>query len=163
MICKMVDNPYEAEDLTIEAFGKAFSNLANFSKNYAFSTWLYSIAANNCIDYLRKKKLKYVFFDDEFETDNGKRQPYVNIPDNVISPEEKLCKKEGELLVRHYVELLKPVYRELIDLRYFQELSYEQMAEVLDLPLGTVKNRLFKAKNKLQKIIKEHQFKEKIL
>lgn len=162
MIYKMVHNPYEAEDLTIEAFGKAFKNLSNYTKNYAFSTWLYSIAANNCIDYLRKKRLDLVLIDDTIETENGTKQPYFNIPDDVLTPEEKLCKKEGEMLLKQYINLLKPSYRELIEMRYFQELSYEEMAEQLQIPLGTVKNKLFKAKNKLQTIIREHQFKETI-
>lgn len=162
MIYKMVHNPYEAEDLTIEAFGKAFKNLSNYTKNYAFSTWLYSIAANNCIDYLRKKRLDLVLIDDTIETENGTKQPYLNIPDDVLTPEEKLCKKEGEMLLKQYINLLKPSYRELIEMRYFQELSYEEMAEQLQIPLGTVKNKLFKAKNKLQTIIREHQFKETI-
>ncbi len=163
MIYKMVNNPYEAEDLTIEAFGKAFRNLSNYTKNYAFSTWLYSIAANNCIDYLRKKRLDLVLMDNTVETENGTQQPYLNIPDDVMTPEEKLCKKEGELLLKQYISLLKPSYRELIEMRYFQELSYEEMAEQLHIPLGTVKNRLFKAKNKLQMIIQSQQFKETIL
>ena len=161
MIFKMVNNPYEAEDLTIEAFGKAFRNLSDFSKNYAFSTWLYTIAANNCIDYLRRKRLKYVLMDETYETSDGIRQPYTNIPDGMLSPEEKLCKKEGELLLRQYIGMLKQEYRELVEMRYFQELSYEEMADRLQIPLGTVKSRLFKAKDKLQEIIQEQQIKEK--
>lgn len=161
MIFKMVNNPYEAEDLTIEAFGKAFRNLADFSKDYAFSTWLYSIAANNCIDYLRKKHLKFVFMDDTYEDEDHERQPFSNIPDGTLSPEEKLCRKEADLLLRKYVGMLKQEHRELIEMRYFQELSYEEMAAQLQIPLGTVKSRLFKAKDKLQEIIQEQQFKEK--
>ena len=160
MIFKMVNNPYEAEDLTIEAFGKAFRNLSDFNKDYAFSTWLYSIAANNCIDYLRKKHLNYIFMDSNGEEDNQERQPFYNIPDGTLSPEEKLCKKEADLLLRKYVSMLKQEHRELIEMRYFQELSYEEMAEKLQIPLGTVKSRLFKAKDKLQAIIQEQQFKE---
>ena len=163
MIFKMVNNPYEAEDLTIEAFGKAFRNLSEFSKNYAFSTWLYTIAANNCIDYLRRKRLKYVLMDETYETSDGIRQPYTNIPDGMLSPEEKLCKKEGEMLLRQYVGMLKQEYRELVEMRYFQELSYEEMSERLQIPLGTVKSRLFKAKDKLQEILQEQQRKEKTL
>ena len=101
--------------------------------------------------------------DNTVETENGTQQPYLNIPDDVMTPEEKLCKKEGELLLKQYISLLKPSYRELIEMRYFQELSYEEMAEQLHIPLGTVKNRLFKAKNKLQMIIQSQQFKETIL
>ena len=156
MIFKMVNNPFEA-------FGKAFRNLSEFSKNYAFSTWLYTIAANNCIDYLRRKRLKYVLMDETYETSDGIRQPYTNIPDGMLSPEEKLCKKEGELLLRQYVGMLKQEYRELVEMRYFQELSYEEMSERLQIPLGTVKSRLFKAKDKLQEIIQEKQRKEKII
>ena len=163
MIYKMVNNPYEAEDLTIESFGKAFRNLSNYTKNYAFSTWLFSIAANNCIDYLRKKRLNLVLLDDTVETENGTQHPYLNIPDDVLSPEEKLCKKEGEMLLRQYISLLKPSYRELIEMRYFQDLSYEEMSKQLQIPLGTVKNKLFKAKSKLQTIIRQHQFQETML
>ena len=163
MIYKMVNNPYEAEDLTIEAFGKAFRNLSTYTKNYAFSTWLFNIAANNCIDYLRKKRLDLVLIDDTIETEDGNQHPYLNIPDDVMTPEEKLCKKEGEMLLKQYISLLEPSYRELIEMRYFQELSYEEISDQLQIPLGTVKNKLFKAKNKLQAIIREHQFQETIL
>lgn len=163
MIFKMVNNPYEAEDLTIEAFGKAFRNLSDFRKDYAFSTWLFSIAANNCIDYLRRKRLRYVLMDDTYESEDGSFRPYASIPDGMLSPEEKLCKKEGELLLHQYVGMLKQEYRELIEMRYFQELSYEEMAERSGIPLGTVKSRLFKAKDKLQELIQKQQRTEKVI
>ena len=163
MIFKMVNNPYEAEDLTIEAFGKAFRNLSDFREDYAFSTWLFSIAANNCIDYLRRKRLRYVLMDETYESEDGTFHPYASIPDGMLSPEEKLCKKEGELLLRQYVGMLKPDYRELIEMRYFQELSYEEMAERTGIPLGTVKSRLFKAKDKLQELIQKQQRTEKVI
>jgi RNA polymerase sigma-70 factor (ECF subfamily) len=159
MLLKMTNNPHDAEDLTIEAFGKAFKKLHQYTPDYAFSTWLFKIASNNCIDFIRKKK-KYTFsidqgIDDEMGTELANR-----IPAEDLDPEQELVKKQKIKLMREVVEKLKPHYRTLIELRYFSEFSYEEIAEELNLPLGTVKAQLFRAREFLYQILKNS--KEKI-
>ena len=159
MLLKMTNNPHDAEDLTIEAFGKAFKKLHQYTPDYAFSTWLFKIASNNCIDFIRKKK-KYTFsidqnFDDEQGTELANK-----IPSQTLDPEEELVKKQKIKLMHEVVEKLKPHYRTLIELRYFKEFSYDEIAEELNLPLGTVKAQLFRAREFLYQILKNS--KEKI-
>jgi len=153
MLLKMTNNPHDAEDLTIEAFGKAFKKLHQYTPDYAFSTWLFKIASNNCIDFIRKKK-KYTFsidqnFDDEEGTEMASR-----IPSQTLDPEGEMVKKQKIKLMREVVDKLKPHYRTLIELRYFKEFSYDEIAQELNLPLGTVKAQLFRAREFLYQILK---------
>ena len=144
MLLKMVNNRDDAEDLTIEAFGKAFNRLEQYTPNYAFSTWLFKIASNNCIDFIRKKKKNVLSIDNKFESDERDSMT-IDLKSSMLDPEEKIIKKQKIRLMREVVEKLKPRYRELIELRYFKEYSYEEIAEQLDIPLGTVKAQLFRA------------------
>ena len=151
MLLKMVNNKSDAEDLTIEAFGKAFKNLHQYSPSYAFSTWLFKIASNNCIDFLRKKKGVHVPIENNQEgTEN--EQP-VRLKSGEPDPEEKLIRIQKAILLRRIVRRLKPRYRTLVELRYFREFSYEEIAKELNLPLGTVKAQLFRAREMLFKMI----------
>ncbi len=153
MLLKMVNNRDDAEDLTIEAFGKAFNRLGQYTPNYAFSTWLFKIASNNCIDFIRKKKKNVLSIDNKFESDEGDSMT-IDLKSHMLDPEEKIIKKQKIKLMRDVVEKLKPRYRELIELRYFKEYSYEEIAEQLDIPLGTVKAQLFRAREFLYNIMK---------
>ncbi len=156
MMLKMTNNPTDAEDLTIEAFGKAFKNLDQYSSDYAFSTWLFKIATNNCIDYLRKsRRMTYASITDADGNETG-NDPQ-NIPSTMLDPEEKIIEKQKIFLMRKVVEKLKPHYRKLIEMRYFKELSYEEIATEMDLPLGTVKAQLFRAREFLYQILKNSQ------
>lgn len=160
MLLKMTNNPHDAEDLTIEAFGKAFKKLHQYTPDYAFSTWLFKIASNNCIDFIRKKK-KYTFsMDQNFDEDETGTELANKIPSNTLDPEEELVKKQKIKLMHEVVEKLKPHYRTLIELRYFKEFSYDEIAQELNLPLGTVKAQLFRAREFLYQILKNS--KEKI-
>jgi RNA polymerase sigma factor (sigma-70 family) len=153
MMLKMTNNPVDAEDLTIEAFGKAFKNLHQYTPDYAFSTWLFKIAANNCIDFIRKhKRINYVTTYDNEGNESGNYP--ANIPSTTLDPEEKVIEKQKIKLMREVVEKLKPHYKLLIELRYFKELSYEEIATQLDLPVGTVKAQLFRAREFLYHILK---------
>jgi RNA polymerase sigma-70 factor (ECF subfamily) len=153
MLLKMTNNPIDADDLTIEAFGKAFKKLEQYTPDYAFSTWLFKIASNNCIDFMRKKK-KYTFsMNSSPEGEEGQELANI-IPSDTPDPEEKVMKKEKMGLMREVVEKLKPHYRQLIELRYFKEYSYEEIAKELDLPLGTVKAQLFRAREFISNIMK---------
>ena len=158
LLLKMVNNKSDAEDLTIEAFGKAFKNLHQYTPNYAFSTWLFKIATNNCIDFIRKRKANLVSIDQPQDVNNPVPMP-TTIQSNTLDPEETLIKEQNILLVQSLVARLKPRYRTLIELRYFKEYSYEEIAEELDLPLGTVKAQLFRARELLYNILKNSQHK----
>ncbi len=154
MLLKMVNNKSDAEDLTIEAFGKAFKNIHQYSPNYAFSTWLFKIASNNCIDYLRKKRNNIVSLDGTHLSEDKENDKPLHIMDDTPDPEEGLIKQQKAVLMRTVVKKLKPRYRTLIELRYFKEFSYEEIAIELDLPLGTVKAQLFRARELLFNTLK---------
>ena len=151
MLLKMVNNRSDAEDLTIEAFGKAFKNLQQYSPNYAFSTWLFKIATNNCIDFLRKRRGVYVSIENNLE--NGDPDSPVKLSSGDPNPEEKMIRIQKAILMRKIVHRLKPRYRILVELRYFREFSYEEIAKELNLPIGTVKAQLFRAREMLFKMI----------
>jgi RNA polymerase sigma factor (sigma-70 family) len=151
MLLKMVNNASDAEDLTIEAFGKAFKNIDQYAPNYAFSTWLFKIATNNCIDFIRKKKANTVSLD---QNDDDEDKAPTDIMAPVLDPEESLIKEQKLKLMRSIVSRLKPRYRKLIELRYFKEYSYEEISEELELPIGTVKAQLFRARELLFNILK---------
>ena len=158
MLLKMVNNRDDADDLTIEAFGKAFKNIRQYTPDYAFSTWLFKIATNNCIDFIRKKRKQTFSIDKGIETDDG-GELNVDIRSSQPDPEENMMKKQKVLMMRDVVERLKPRYRKLVELRYFQERSYEEIAEELSLPLGTVKAQLFRAREFLYQIMKNSEHK----
>ena len=158
MLLKMINNKTDAEDLTIEAFGKAFKNLSQYSPNYAFSTWLFKIASNNCIDFLRKKRSNHISIDGNF-TDDKEPGPQIHLKDDKPDPEENLIRSQKALLMRNIVQKLKPRYRTLIELRYFKEYSYEEISEELGLPLGTVKAQLFRARELLYNTLKNSEVK----
>jgi RNA polymerase sigma-70 factor (ECF subfamily) len=158
MLLKMVNNKNDAEDLTLEAFGKAFKNLHQYSPNYAFSTWLFKIATNNCIDFLRKRR--GVFVSIENNQENGDNDPPIKLRSTEPNPEEKLIRIQKAFLMRKIVHRLKPRYRILVELRYFREFSYEEIAKELNLPLGTVKAQLFRAREMLFKMIESTEIDE---
>jgi len=150
MLLKMVNNSYDAEDLTIEAFGKAFRNLDLYTPKFAFSTWLFKIASNNCVDFIRKKQLSPAPFDQIQENlDNAT----VNIQSDLPDPEESLINHQKIAALKDIIKQLKPRYRTLIELRYYKEYSYEEISSELNLPLGTVKAQLFRAKTLLYNIL----------
>lgn len=156
MLLKMVNNRDDAQDLTIETFGKAFQNLDKYKPDFAFSTWLFKIATNNCIDFIRKKKLNTFSIDKVKDDDN----PKFDIPSGGMDPEESFIKKQKATLMHDVVDKLSPRYKRLVILRYFDERSYEEIAEELDLPLGTVKAQLFRARDLLHNMMRRS--KEKI-
>jgi len=152
MLLKMINNKSDAEDLTIEAFGKAFKNLEQYTPNYAFSTWLFKIATNNCIDFIRKKKANMVSLDQS--NDDQENTFTAPLQADGLDPEEDMIKHQRKSLMREVVGKLKPRYRTLVELRYFKEYSYEEIANELDLPIGTVKAQLFRARELLFNILK---------
>ncbi|MFW6020179.1 MAG: RNA polymerase sigma factor [Bacteroidales bacterium] len=159
MMLKMTNNPTDAEDLTIEAFGKAFKKLDQYSPDYAFSTWLFRIASNNCIDFLRRKKKQNTSSLNDTQTDNNTEHA-DNLTSNQLGPDDELMKSQKIAVMRVVVEKLKPHYRQLVELRYFHEYSYEEICDEMDLPLGTVKAQLFRAREFLHNIME--QFRDNI-
>jgi RNA polymerase sigma factor (sigma-70 family) len=151
MILKMAHNKDDAEDLTIEAFGKAFKYIHNYEPEFAFSTWLFKIANNNAIDFLRKQHTKTISIDSQGR-DADEDNP-VQLQSDTPDPEEVLIGKQKTEFLKTIVNELKPRYSRLVQLRYFEEYSYEEIAETLNLPIGTVKAQLFRAKELLYHII----------
>jgi RNA polymerase sigma-70 factor (ECF subfamily) len=157
MLLKMVNNSDDADDLTIEAFGKAFKNIGQYTPNFAFSTWLFKIASNNCIDHIRKRRGGI-----HISIDNASGDPDdapIHIQDEEPDPEETLITQQKVKLLREVVNKLKLRYRKLVEMRYFDEKSYEEIAEELDLPIGTVKAQLFRARELLFNIMRHSQSK----
>jgi RNA polymerase sigma factor (sigma-70 family) len=154
VMLRMVNNPSDAEDLTIEAFGKAFHNLAKYVPSHAFSTWLFRIATNNCIDFMRRKSQSPRPFDhDEGEEDEME----ATVASDARGPDELMIDRETAASLIKIVKALKPRYRRLIELRYFEEYSYEEIASELSLPIGTVKARLFRAKVLIYNTVRSKQ------
>ena len=155
MLLKMVNNKDDAEDLTIEAFGKAFNSLKQYTPNYAFSTWLFKIASNNCIDFLRKKKKKIMSIDNSIENKDGD-EIAIELKSDARTPEQETIRDQKIEVMRSYVKKLKPRYETLVEMRYFKEMSYEEISTELGLPLGTVKAQLFRAREFLYKLMKHN-------
>lgn len=157
MMKRMVQNIDDAEDLTIEAFGKAFKMLENYTPKYAFSTWLFKIASNHCIDFLRKQNKHKILSIDE-TMDNEDNLPGDTIRAEVLDPEEEMIKAQKDNLLQDFIKKLHPDYQEILKLKYFYGLSYIEISEELDIPLGTVKARLFRSKELLLSTIKSDDF-----
>jgi RNA polymerase sigma factor (sigma-70 family) len=153
LVFRMVKNVQDAEDLTQEAFIKAFNSLASFNEEYAFSTWLYKIATNNCIDYFRKRKLQMYSLDKPIQYKDSELQH--EIPDPDFNAEKTILTSERNRLIREAIETLPKKYYIAIILRHTEEKSYEEIAAILKLPLGTVKARIFRAREMLNKALKE--------
>ena len=153
MILKMIRNVDDAEDLTIEAFAKAFKNLHKFKKDFTFSTWLFRIATNNTIDFIRKKRLDTMSLDTSFKDDNGDSVT-IDVADKNLNPQEETIKSQKIELVRMFVTKLPAKYQRLVKLRYFDELSYDEIAKELGAPLGTVKAQLHRARELMYDLVK---------
>ena len=153
MIFQMVRNREETEDLMQETFMKAFRALGTFNRNYAFSTWLYKIALNNCIDAIRRKKLKTTPLDRPIACKEGEIRQEIR--DDSCSPEKEFLFTERNRLVMECVNALPDIYRDVIILRHQEERSYEEIGDMLHLPVGTVKARIFRAREILKKKLRE--------
>ena len=147
MSLKMVRTSEDAEDLTQETFTKAFRALEKFDPKYAFSTWLFRIATNNCIDFVRRKRLQTMSIHG-VTNDEGEEQ-VMQIKDKGLIPDETYLKQQRKVYLNMAIEKLPERYKRLVDLRYFKEYSYEEVAQELDLPLGTVKAQLHRARELL--------------
>ena len=154
LLLRMTRNTTMASDLTIETFGKAFLQLHRYAPTSTFSAWLYSIGVHTYIDHLRRNKLDTVPLSDTEHTRDGEFIEY-QIPSNQPNPEEAMIRMQRDEMLKEIVEGLKEPYRQIIRLRYYEDLSYEEIAEKLKIPLGTVKVRLARAKDLLSAIVKK--------
>jgi RNA polymerase sigma-70 factor (ECF subfamily) len=149
----MIKDKEQVNDLVQEAFVKAFDNLNTYSTNYAFSTWLYRIATNHTIDYLRKKKLKTLSIDEPVKTRDGEMR--MQLEDESAGTDRNIIRKQRQNIVQNAIDELPPKYRKVIEMRHMEEKSYQEIADVLDLPLGTVKAHIFRARELLYKALKD--------
>ncbi|CAM2810697.1 RNA polymerase sigma-70 factor, ECF subfamily [Flavobacterium succinicans] len=147
---KRTENETDAEDITIETFSKAFDKISTYNSEFQFNTWLIAIAKNVHIDLLRKKKSN-LFVE---ITDEQDRQAY-NIADTTPSAEDELIIEQNLSQLLLFIKELKPHYQEVIQLRYFQELSYQEIANKIDEPISNVKIKLLRAKKLLAEIIQQ--------
>jgi RNA polymerase sigma factor (sigma-70 family) len=152
IINRIVRNDEVARDLVQETFMKAFSSLASYRSEYRFSTWLYKIAANSSIDHLRKKRIQALSLDRPMETEDG--SVGMDIPDYSYDPERELVKKQQRFSIEEAIESLPDKYREVIIYRHKDDKSYDEIADLLGIPVGTVKARIFRARELLKKKLK---------
>jgi RNA polymerase sigma-70 factor (ECF subfamily) len=149
VVLRIVRNREVAADLVQETFMKAFGSLQTYRSEYRFSTWLYKIAANASIDHLRKKRIKALSLDSRIETDDGAVD--FEIADDRPHPEEQLVRQEQRMSISEAIESLPEKYRRVIIARHQEEKSYEEIATELHIPVGTVKARIFRARELLKK------------
>lgn len=149
---KRTENETTAEDITIETFSKAFDKIATYNSEFQFNTWLISIAKNVHIDLIRKKRSS-LFIEITDEQD----QTAYNIADTTPSAEDVLITEQNLSQLLQFIKELKPHYQEVIQLRYFQEMSYQEIANKIDEPLSNVKIKLLRAKKLLSEIIQNRR------
>lgn len=153
LLYRMIREKDEVEDLAQEAFIKAFQSLASFNEEYAFSTWLFKIATNNCIDYIRKRKLQTFSIDKPIESKDGEFS--FEIPDSTYEPDRELIARQRSRLLEEAIKSLPPKYRTVILMRHSEEKDYAEIAKELRLPIGTVKAHIFRAREMLYKNLRK--------
>lgn len=144
---KRINNENDAEDITIQTFSKAFDKIATFNDEYKFKTWLITISKNIHIDLIRKEKKS-------ISTDND--DTIYKVLDESPSPEDKIITEQNLAKLLRDLKKLKPHYQEVINLRYFQELSYQEIANALNEPISNIKVKLLRAKKLLAEIIQKN-------
>lgn len=152
LLLRMTHNTTTATDLTVDTFSKAFCQLHRYAPTGTFSSWLYSIGVNTYIDHLRRRRLDTVSLGEVQRDADGEFVEY-QIPSSLPTPEEDLMRNERDEALKQVVAELRQPYRQIVELRYYEDLSYEQIAERLKIPIGTVKIRLLRAKSLMQTIV----------
>jgi RNA polymerase sigma-70 factor (ECF subfamily) len=153
LIYRLIRNKDEVEDLTQEAFVKAFQSLKYFNEQYAFSTWLYKIASNNTIDYIRKKKLETFSIDKPIASEDGDYR--FELPDLNNQPDGEMMMHQRAAMLNDAIAKLPEKYRKVIMMRHAEERDYAEIAKMLKLPIGTVKAHIFRAREMLYKSLRE--------
>lgn len=150
LIRKMIKDEDDVADLTQDTFIKAYNALPNFQNGYAFSSWLFKIASNTCIDFIRKNKFQFVYIDDN----NNDEDKIYEIKDSNFQPDLEFQKKERKTIIQDAINQLPEIYQKVIKMRHEEELEYQEIADKLELPLGTVKVNIFRARKQLLEILK---------
>ncbi len=145
---RRTENETDAEDITIETFSKAFDKLSTYKPDFQFNTWLIAIAKNVHIDMLRRRKASPIV-----DLNRDEDHPAYDVADTTLSAEDELIRQQNLSSLLQCIRQLKPHYQEVIQLRYFQELSYQEIADHLGEPLTNIKVKLLRAKNLLAAII----------
>lgn len=153
LIYRMVRNKEEVEDLTQEAFIKAFNSLGKFNEEFAFSTWLYKIATNSSIDYIRKKKLQTMSINKPISHEDSDYS--FEIPDSTYEPDKFIIQRQKLKIIAEAIDQLPPKYKQVIVLRHNEERDYSEIAKILKIPIGTVKAHIFRARELLYKYLRE--------
>lgn len=154
LIRKMIRNDDDIEDLVQDSFIKAFTAINSYQSDYAFSAWLYRIASNTCIDFLRRRRLQAFSIDKAHSNDDG--DYHFEIPDSSFMPDTNVLDSERKKILDAALATLSPKYKKIIKMRHEDELDYQEIADKLNLPLGTVKAHLFRARKLLYKYLKKH-------
>ena len=153
LILRIVRQKTPVEDLTQEVFVKAFASLKSFNEEYAFSTWLFKIATNSSIDFIRKKKLDTLSIDRPIETEESDYS--IQLPDTTFQPDRSLIQHQRAKLIEDAINSLPERYRRVIILRHNEERDYAEIAKMLKLPIGTVKAHIFRARELLNKYLRD--------
>ncbi|MFN3305913.1 MAG: RNA polymerase sigma factor [Candidatus Kapaibacteriota bacterium] len=161
LISKMIRNAEDVQDIVQETFIKAYNNLRFFKREFSFNSWLFKIASNLCIDHLRKQRIKTISIEQPFPNSN-EDEKHFDFPDRDADIDVKISIVERDKILHQAINLLPEHYRKIIQLRYFEELDYQEIAENLSLPLGTVKVRLFRARKALLEILKSLSYDYKL-
>ncbi|MBT8253307.1 MAG: sigma-70 family RNA polymerase sigma factor [Flavobacteriaceae bacterium] len=151
-LLKRTKNENDAEDITIQTFSRAFDKIDTYDERYKFKTWLITIAKNIHIDFLRRKKSSL-----SHETSEDEEGRVYGIIDESPTPEDKIITEQNLAKLLRDIKKLKPHYQEVINLRYFQELSYDEISKKIDEPMSNVKVKLLRAKKLLAEIIQDHE------
>lgn len=157
LISKMISNAEDVQDIVQETFIKAFNNLRFFKKEFSFHSWLFKIASNLCIDYLRRQRIQKISIEQSFPN-HSEDEKHFDYPDKDANIDEKIFVVERDKVLHQAIDMLPVHYKKIITLRYFEELDYQEIAKVLSLPLGTVKVHLFRARKTLLEILKTLSF-----
>ncbi len=161
VILKIVRNVDDAEDITVETFVKVFQNLDKFRFEHPFSSWLFRIGTNHCIDFIRRKKRVEIISIEQFmkkiDENNSDKEEVYDVVDEAQNIEENSIRSQQIEVLRLLMNKLPTNYRKVLTLRYFEDMNYQQIAHELHIPIGTVKAQLFRAKQLLNELIRKHE------
>jgi RNA polymerase sigma factor (sigma-70 family) len=153
LIFRIIHHREQVEDLTQEVFIKAFQSLKSYNEEYAFSTWLYKIATNSSIDYIRKKKLNTFSIDKPIAMEES--DATFELPDSTYEPDKHIMQRQRATLIQEAISRLPQKYHTVITLRHTEERDYREIAKILKLPIGTVKAHIFRARELLNKYLRD--------
>ena len=152
LIYRIIRDKSQVEDLTQETFAKAFASLKSFNEEYAFSTWLYKIATNSSIDYIRKRKLETFSIDKPISVEESDYT--FELPDTTYQPDKTVIQRQRSKLIEEAINQLPEKYKRVIILRHHEDRDYAEIAKILKLPIGTVKAHIFRARELLNKYLR---------